>query len=95
MLSECINESILSSKWSQKFCAVVLILCLTALTAELLPEIEAKLIVIPALVLAIFILIAEMKKERNNIQNTISKQLILDAYNFYLSYNIIKISLLE
>jgi hypothetical protein len=66
-------ESVVSSKWSQKFRTVVLILCLTALTAEFLPEVKAKLIVIPALIFAIFILIAEMKKERNNIQNRINK----------------------
>jgi uncharacterized membrane protein YoaK (UPF0700 family) len=66
-------ESIVSSKWSQKFRAVVLILCLTALTAELLPEVRAKLIVIPALIFAIIVLVAEMKKERNNTKNAMTK----------------------
>jgi hypothetical protein len=53
---------ILRSRWSQEFRIAVIILCLIALTAELLPEVEAKLIVVPALIFAIFLLVLELKK---------------------------------
>lgn len=51
---------------------IVFILSIIALAAELLPEVEAKIIVIPTLILIIILCIVEIKKnffyKKNNIK---------------------------
>jgi hypothetical protein len=56
------KELLFNTKLSQGFRVVVIILSLIALGAEVLPELEAKLIVIPALILAIFLSLYELIK---------------------------------
>jgi len=57
-----IKELLLNAKLSQGFRVVVIILSVIALGAEVLPELEAKLIVIPALILAVSLSLYEMIK---------------------------------
>ena len=61
-----ITDSLLGTKWSQIFKITVIVLCLTALTAEFLPEVKAKIIVVPALAVAVFTCLVELKRERSH-----------------------------
>jgi hypothetical protein len=55
-------QLILTKKYLNIFRTVILVLSAVALTAELLPEVEAKVIVVPALILAIGISCFDMIK---------------------------------
>ena len=57
-----IKALLFNTKLSQGFRVVVITLSIIALGAEVLPELEAKLIVIPALILAISLSLYEMIK---------------------------------
>jgi uncharacterized membrane protein YGL010W len=58
-----ISRYVFKNKWSQTFRITVIVLCATALAAEVLPEMEAKLIVIPALTLAVLLSLFEILKD--------------------------------
>jgi hypothetical protein len=66
-----IIKSLLYSKWSLVFKIIVTALCVTALTAEFLPEVKAKIIVVPALIAAIYVCITEIKREWDNKQHQV------------------------
>ena len=52
-------------KLSQSFRIAVLVLAIISLIAEVLPEVEAKSIVIPALILAVILSLVEFQKNRS------------------------------
>ena len=56
------SKILMSRKWLLGLRMVVIILSLISLTAELMPEVEAKRIVIPALVLAIIACMYDIQK---------------------------------
>ncbi|TLX84610.1 MAG: hypothetical protein E6L01_07405 [Thaumarchaeota archaeon] len=60
------HQLILTKKYLNIFRTVVIVLSVIALTAELLPEVEAKAIVVPALILAITISCFEVIKASRN-----------------------------
>jgi hypothetical protein len=61
-----LTQYVLKKSWSLALVTVIL-LCIIALTSELLPEVEAKIIVIPALLLAIVTSFLELLKDSNVI----------------------------
>ena len=57
-----LSQYVSKNRWPQAFRMIVIVLCAAALAAEILPETEAKLIVIPALTLALFVSLIEVLK---------------------------------
>lgn len=56
-----------SQKWFPTFRILTITLAGMALGAEVLPEVKAKLIVIPALILTIILVLIEIRNERNRL----------------------------